>query len=783
MAREELEVRVVAQDDASKVLDKVAGTVDELEGEDVEIPVKADTDAAERDITSLMQKVDKLGAGDAANLLLTTNASQITNDIADLVIKLDTLDAEDPQVDITVANIAQLQGDLEQISAKAKEINDTPIQLDTSGATQGIDQIGRSADSSKSVLANMVGNATQDLGALGGVAGSVGVAIGQMGEYMADAAASGEKFGSIISNFGKVVGPIAVISGALAVIGKLQSNNAEAAELAADSVERWGTAMEGAGSAAANYAEALRDAGEVMLDLNKLSDEQTQVVDNAATSWHGLEGVFGLFKGRTEDVADIFDKANLSVRDFNESVTEGAAGQREWTEAVNASNISDSEKAKLLGLFTQEAANYAQAQADMARNEEIFGGATEDSAATLEKKTAALQAQAAALGATADMQAEAAQRVREQDAAYREVAAGMDEAIDAADALAAALEQVNAASELDFSLMALDTVDSFDAMKEAIKGTKDVAVDWATVDLTPDSVEELKGIPDELAAVTEGISGMRDTIQAELNAAFETGGIDAYTAKAEFFRAQVLEQFPAAFQAMGASSEEATAQATALADELGLMPEDIQIMIQLTRAEEAKAALEQFSSFIDTYLPPEVAVAIRTAIAEGDIEGALGRLNTELINKGYDPIVLPTDADTSGAADAIDDVVAQADSAEGTITVDSDTARAKAGISGVKDAKYDTTITADADTSRAADGLLDVTSRQRNATIYAVADANAADARLDSVANQARTATITADANTGNAARELDNLARPRSASINVTVHRTEVLTRVDGGG
>ena len=389
------------------------------------------------------------------------------------------------------------------------------------------------------------------------------------------------------------------------------------------------------------------------------------------------------------------------------------------------------------------------------------------------------------------MQAEAAQRLREQDGAYRQAAAGMDAAIDAADALATALDRVNETSELDFSLMALDTVDSFDAMKEAIKGTKDVAVDWATVDLTPDSVEELKGIPDELAAVTEGISGMRDTIQTELNAAFETGGIDAYVEKADFFRTQVLEQFPAAFQNMGASSEEATAQAQALADELGLMPEDIEIMIQLTRAEEAKAALEQFSSFIDTYLPPEVAVAIHTAISAGDIEGALTTLNTELINRGYDPIVLPTDADTAGATTAVDEAVAYADGAQGimglgadptsaegtisdvedgryeaTVDTDADTGEAEGDISKVEKAKYAATIKATADTAEAAGKLLDEESKPRTAVIIAKALTLAAAAELDGVADKSRTANIKADANTGAAESELNNTARNRTAVI-----------------
>ena len=55
------------------------------------------------------------------------------------------------------------------------ELSDTDVggKLGGSlGTTHGkLDEVAKSADSSKSVLANMVGNATQDLGALGGVAG------------------------------------------------------------------------------------------------------------------------------------------------------------------------------------------------------------------------------------------------------------------------------------------------------------------------------------------------------------------------------------------------------------------------------------------------------------------------------------------------------------------------------------------------------------------------------------------------------------------------------------
>ena len=54
-----------------------------------------------------------------------------------------------------------------------------------------------------------------------------GVAIGQMGEYMADARASGEKFGSIIKNFAGMALPIAGIATAVQLVGKYMKGIAD----------------------------------------------------------------------------------------------------------------------------------------------------------------------------------------------------------------------------------------------------------------------------------------------------------------------------------------------------------------------------------------------------------------------------------------------------------------------------------------------------------------------------------------------------------------------------
>ena len=86
----------------------------------------------------------------------------------------------------------EIVADADKLAASLKELDQVQVKGLDSGLG-GVEHEARRASTtrpaaSRSVLANMVGNATQDLGALGGVAGSAGVAIGQMGEYMADAA-------------------------------------------------------------------------------------------------------------------------------------------------------------------------------------------------------------------------------------------------------------------------------------------------------------------------------------------------------------------------------------------------------------------------------------------------------------------------------------------------------------------------------------------------------------------------------------------------------------------
>jgi len=185
-----VEVEIVAKDEATPKIAKLEKRIDGLESDEARIIVTAETDKLEQQLTDARRKMEAL-EGDELTVQMRAVGS-LEEDLQQAQKLVEQLDGKTGTVRIT----ADTQG----------------LDTSLSKADTGLKQVEASADSSKSVLANMVGNATQDLGALGGVAGSAGVAIGQMGEYMADAKAKGEGFGSILKSFSTVVGPIAAIS-------------------------------------------------------------------------------------------------------------------------------------------------------------------------------------------------------------------------------------------------------------------------------------------------------------------------------------------------------------------------------------------------------------------------------------------------------------------------------------------------------------------------------------------------------------------------------------------
>ena len=167
-------------------------------------------DEASKTIADLTKKVAKLEK-DPATLLLTTNATKITKQMVDLLRQVDKLDASDPEIEVKTGQINALQGDLNQIESKLREIQD----IKPGTAVDELGPVGELVEVGAGEHGRQLGPGS---GPAVGVAGSAGVAIGQMAEYMADAALDAESFRKVISSFATVAGPIAAVGRHQAIV-------------------------------------------------------------------------------------------------------------------------------------------------------------------------------------------------------------------------------------------------------------------------------------------------------------------------------------------------------------------------------------------------------------------------------------------------------------------------------------------------------------------------------------------------------------------------------------
>ena len=667
MASEKIQVGIESKYD-DKGAKAAIKDVEKLEKAKPTIKVGADVKAAERDITGLLKKVEKLDA-EPATLLLSSNATQIAKEIAGLVIDLDKLDANDPTIDVKTAQINALQGDLDKVVGKIKEVNNVPVDVDTSRAKQGLDDVGRSADSSKSVLANMVGNATQDLGALGGIAGSAGVAIGQMGEYMVDAKADGDKFTTVLRNFAMVAGPIALIGVAIQVATGVMNHFTEEAAAAEARAKSMGEAMEGAANDAVGIAQALRDDTEAMRNfIDQGGNFGDLIADNLTIVANNIPLIGEAFEQTSTDIVTVANKAGLSIYDLANAA--GGVGSEGWKkydtalrEAVATGKISKEQSEAMRGFMGQQSiaigdANAAQKLYNVDQKEanalldefltkkdplkaftnewSTLQEDMRDGSIDTETAAEAINTLATELGLTREEVIALAQEDLDTQMAETAKATGktteaMKEASNKADALQRNFRELSDTmrstewgdAELQGALtgMSAFTEELFalgniaQAQEEAFLGfnesVKDVglALDETTgsFDLTTEAGRKQQDALEELAG----------TIDTEMAAAFDQadGDFAKFKTNAEGIANKTLKRLQ---HELGLSDEETEA----LGRQLGLLPEDIETRYELSGDEEAKIKIGLLQGAIDD-LPKSVQTQVHQQIIKGDYVGAL----------------------------------------------------------------------------------------------------------------------------------------------------------------
>jgi hypothetical protein len=584
----------VDDDEGRKKLDELDKQLAELKGEKAEIEVTAKVDRAISAIEEVAQEAKRAEAAAEAlsvalgpELAATADLDGIVSDFQRMGLSLDEITAN-----------------ADRLGASLRDVGSRDIGGRLTTGFQRIDSSARSAGSSASVLANAVGNTTQDLAAMGGIAGTTGVALGQMGEYMVDAKNSGEGLGSVVRNFAKVAGPIAALSAGMLA-----------------------------------FSQGAKQAKERTDDFTESVDDLASASDRAFDAQ-----VMQLF-------IDMFFRAALDGKKVNDQLEDMAKNNTVVARRMLAN-------AEAIGLTAEQERVLAEAVAEVeseeyhaARTERMYGNAVKDSASSQDQAAAAQERRLQAFEDRRQVVEEAIEQQKEFNRTVADAVLSYDKVQSAIDAFADAQERVDASAGIFDSQRMQAQVEAADSFAESLKAAREEGVNLANTDLTPDTIDELTGATrDAVAGTTNALASWRESIQAELTDAFSTGGLDKYTEKFDFFARTAPPRIRQMFQNAqpGISTAELDRQVQEVLDALGLLPETKKIQIRLTHEQELRNALDQFGSVIDGF-GEEKQIEIRTLIAQGDIQAAFDTVNRELIGRGYSPIVLPTDVDMTGA--------------------------------------------------------------------------------------------------------------------------------------
>jgi hypothetical protein len=508
-----------------------------------------------------------------------------------------------------------------------------------------------------------------------------------------------------VKNFAAVAGPAAALGVVIAAVTGFMSAQAEEAEKAAQRTEDFGKAMAGAADDSVGLAESLRENIDPLREVNAGAEILGSSWANTVNEMGRSIPLLGrMFQDTKVDAVDALDATGLSIYDFTKAINGTEEDRAKFIEDLGAFRDAGFITSDQFDGLVTSTKDYAKSvdkarsaqrlmNVDLDETNALLGEIkiTDDPFSRFQdrwnslmddlrdgradtKKTADTvnflaeqlgldpkEVISLALGKIGDASDEAAKQMEEAKKRAEDLADAVnnigvqwkqmsDEVSEKS--FADALDQFDSLSELDLAQVRQDTVKSFDDVKAAIGKAAGEVKNWGKLDLTPDSFEELKGMPAQFADITDAVSAMRGSMQTELKAAFDSGGVKAFSDKFDFFAGQVREQFTGLFRGLGLPEDQVQRQVQAILDDLGLLPKQKEIIIKLTRDQEAKNALDLFMSDIDKIEEAQPTVDIRARIAEGDIEGAYDELNALRISQGKDPIVLPTDVDQFGAEKA-----------------------------------------------------------------------------------------------------------------------------------
>jgi hypothetical protein len=397
VATNRIEQEIVVKVIGGKDVGALAKEIKDLEKQKAKIVVgvDADTDEAKSKIEAIDKQLADL-RGEKAELEVTAKINQALDALDEVAAEAKRAEAAAEALGVALGpelgSKADLDGIISDFNRMGLSMDEITANADKLGAklrdvgtkdvggrlTTGLGRASgemKSAGSSASVMANALGNATQDIGAVAGLSGTAGVAIGQMGEYMSDAAFSGEGLRTVLANFGKIAGPIAVLVGALQIVNGAMAAHKKAAEDSAAASEQLGDAMDSAADPALGLANNLKPVIDRLEHFDRADPgfwtDFTAGVESLAGSLPGAGAALGLFGVDVDDLIDSVSdvmpalrKAGVDAFDLSRFIAgSGEAAATKVSRAYQAGIINAEEYVAALKAITDEREKAADVKA------------------------------------------------------------------------------------------------------------------------------------------------------------------------------------------------------------------------------------------------------------------------------------------------------------------------------------------------------------------------------------------------------------------------------------
>lgn len=298
--------------DAAELSDKLGDKLDEAadSGALLAAAMRLAADKIEADLEETRQIAGRLG--DALGPELNAKLGQAGLD--DMARKFQDAGLSVADVD---RNIGELANGVKRLD-------------DVSTAAQGIDKsmqdVTKTTDNSRSVMANFTGNAMQEIPGVSGAMGPLNMAIGQFAEYAAE--------GNIqLGKMAQMAGPMAGVVVALELVKKYMKEVAEVKAWRKDQVDGFVDSLKEGESVAADFRDRLAEAGKI--------------------EWH-MNRMFG------GDALGALAEAGLSVDVFTSAVMGGQEGVQKLSDALKNSGVDGGTYMSVMGAATSYQDTYNQ---------------------------------------------------------------------------------------------------------------------------------------------------------------------------------------------------------------------------------------------------------------------------------------------------------------------------------------------------------------------------------------------------------------------------------------